>query len=341
MTRRVASMLTCTAALLLGPGLANADAGRGPAQGSPQGHASDTAAAPAFVYAVPCESKQTFIDELARLRDGEPVERALDHNGMAVSIAETEPGRWVLTLERRTAWGTDVRVVREASCEELASAARVVLSVWLREVGPPPPSAATTASDPAPPPPPKAATSPARQPPFAAARAQPSDGIRNATRVFGVSMILESASHLYVAPAAGVTAEFWTMRDARRISIAASYWTSLDEWAGNTDPTTHLRAWDASLQIGLFGLRTGTLDLGITGSLALGYVRAEGFDDGVPVVLNEFYLRPTAAGVLLWTISPSFRLRALVGLTLLDHVLATNEADWPSLYAAVGVDLEL
>jgi hypothetical protein len=322
--------------------LAYADAGRGPVPGSPQGYARDTAAVPAFVYAVPCESKQTFIDELARLRGGEPVERALDHHGMAVSIAETEPGRWVLTLERRTAWGTDVRVVREASCEELASAARVVLSVWLREVGPPPPpSAATAEPDPAPPPPPTAATPPARQPPFAAVRAEPSEGIRNATRVFGVSMILESASHLFVAPAAGVTAEFWTMRDARRISIAASYWTSLDEWAGNTDPTAHLRAWDASLQIGLFGLRTGPIDLGITGSLAVGYVRGEGFDDGLPVVLDELYLRPTAAGALRWTFAPSFRLRALVGLTLLDYAITTNETDWPSLYAAVGVDLEL
>jgi len=44
---------------------------------------------------------------------------------------------------------------------------------------------------------------------------------------------------------------------------------------------------------------------------------------------------------LRWTFAPSFRLRALVGLTLLDHAIATNKTDWPSLYAAVGVDLEL
>lgn len=154
-------------------------------------------------------------------------------------------------------------------------------------------------------------------------------------------MVLESSSHLFVAPAAGVTGEVWTKLQERRISFAASYWTSLDEWTGNTDPTMRLLAWDVTLQVSLFGIRTSELELGVTGAIALGYVRAQELDRGVPRTLDQVYVRPTAAGVLAWAFAPSFRLRALLGLTHLTHTLSTDDSEWPSPYAAVGVDLEL
>jgi hypothetical protein len=285
-------------------------------------------AAPRFQYTAPCESKEAFLDRLAEQSGEQATEASLARIGADISIAEVEPGRWTLTAQRSTAAGRQGRVLRDSSCEQLATAARVIAGVWLQD-------AADVPLEPTPAPqvaPQPAAAEPAEPPAAADYDDQPEP-----RRVWGVGLLLESASKLYVAPAGAVTAELWTMRAGTRLSLAGSYWKSFDEWTGAGSKHT-IRGFDFTLQLGFFFIRTAEIDVGVTGALSIGSAHSEDRSGLAPVAHEHYFIRPMAAGALLWKFAGGFRLRALFGLTQLQEWSEDDDRTLPSLYAAAGVD---
>jgi hypothetical protein len=101
-----------------------------------------------------------------------------------------------------------------------------------------------------------------------------------------------------------------------------------------------LRGYDFTLQLGYFFLRTPALDLGVTGALSVGYVRSQDQRALAPETHHHYFIRPMAAGALLWKFTTAFRLRALFGLTQLQD-WAREDSSLPALYAAAGIDFGL
>lgn len=156
-------------------------------------------------------------------------------------------------------------------------------------------------------------------------------------RVFGASALFEVSSHYFIAPAAAVTGELWTMLENLRLSVALSYWTSLSEWAGETRDA-RVRGWDATAHGSMFLYHASALDVGLMAALSVGWARSEAI--GFSALRREHsYIRPTAGGILLWSFARPFRLRAMAGITAFDPFSGSIEDQSLSLYAAAGLDI--
>jgi hypothetical protein len=184
------------------------------------------------LYQVPCQKRSELVSRLRGLvSDPDHVE--LDILSFSIVAAPDQPGApesaWTLTISRSGQTAEEPRVIRDATCQSVAEAAALVVSLWINEQ-----------------PPERLAPAPVLMPPTAAVPAQPAaafevDLPRRTPKVhFGVGVLADGALQLSDNPSAGTSLELW-LRSARlhmEGAIAVRWWISHTGWTPSAAFTT-------------------------------------------------------------------------------------------------------
>ena len=235
-----------------------------------------------------CPDEGSVREQLLELVGGAPT-RDLD----ARATITTDAGLWRLDLEiDRTS-----KSLTAASCEELARAAAVLLSIALElepqddertqeeEDSPPAPSATdseTRRADPVTEP-----IEPIRTPPS-------SSGPRGLVRV-------EGAIQYGIAPSLSDAALVVGVALPRaRFEIAGVFWTPADASLRFGDDRRALVTMGSVSTRGCGVLRTATLEFPLCGGLQLGTVRVDEITGGTRDVRHRFWAGVSASGALVW-----------------------------------------
>jgi len=239
-------------------------------------------------YQIPCQARGAFVSRLRSLvRQPDAVEVALTRFSIVVRQEAGGPeSPWTLVVTR-TGDDHEPRSVRDRSCEAVAEAAALVVSVWIDEV---PLTAVVPPSAAAPPPPPTAAPTPATV-------EVPVEGDGEAAQT-GLALALENASHIAPHWSVGASLELWLMQRGGVLQHNIGFTTWPTAYGLRPAPAGSLNVVDVydrpvfemSYVIALYLLRIGPIAAGAWGSFSVGvrplgtsYGASARFGIGLPV----------------------------------------------------------
>lgn len=180
--------------------------------------ADSAAAQSAGTYAVPCQSRAVFLSRLRTLLpEPQRAEDALSQ--FAIQIEPDADGSWLMTVSQPgSPEAGEPRTLRQASCNELAEAAALVVSTWASELPPEQPVAPPV--QPVQPPAAPAA------PPKAAPKPLPARPVEKRHLQVGISLNANAALGMMPSASVGGSVAVWLLTPDRRYftSIGVSAW---------------------------------------------------------------------------------------------------------------------
>lgn len=289
--------------------------------------ASTAAAQSGGSFSVPCQSRDEFASRLRTLL-AEPQRADEVLARFTIDIAAGADGSWTLTVTEPANPASQPRTLRQASCNELAEAAVLVVSAWADESPPPAAPAPPPAAAPAPPPPPPKAAPPAEPlvPPV------PDDTFVPRMRV-GVSFRANGA--IYMMPDAsfggGAGVWFYTADRLSLWSVGLSAWPShyMDDAQAMRYPDYERPLWYLYGDYARYFLRFPPVSLGLFGQATFNMRRKN--EGGT----NELTFSMAVGPDVRWAISDRFAAHAQVG------VFIVHDTDTTPGVATLALELTL
>jgi len=246
-----------------------------------------------------CPSEAVVREQVAELLDGPPA-ASVRARGTLTPSADA----WVLELEIDGV----TKQLRERSCDQLARAAALMLSIALygREREAPPPDASPPPANPSPPPPAPTPSPPtvAPLPPAVPPPPIPVPRLRGAMRV-------DAAIRYGVVPTlSDATLGFGLLWPRARLEVQGSFATPADADVGLTDGSRLTVTLGAVWARGCGTLRSSRLEFPLCGAAGLGALRVAHVAAGQRTVRHALWAGVSASTAVVWPVRPRVALWA-------------------------------